>query len=69
MYIYIYIYIYTCVYIYIYISIACTIRCLALGKVVIAPHRPEYSTSARYHAYATRIYTPPPINVYSVYLK
>ena len=50
------IYIYICIHIYTYIYIYVYI------------YDSSDASRARDHNYATRIYTPPPINVYSVYL-
>ena len=57
--VHIYIYIYIHTYIYIYISVYTRIHRSPLKGG--APQRRTYMM-----AYATKIYTPPPINVYSV---
>ena len=58
--VYIYIYIYICMYIYIYIYTYLSY----VSNTTNDDNNRESETNA--HPYATKIYTPPPINIYSV---
>ena len=72
MYIYIYIYKFMCIYIYIYYTIHIIIHTVIgrLRRVARCPAGDAHPGGEHppRHLYATIIYTPPPINVYSVYL-